>query len=132
MIENVKIVVVDDDPLTRKFCVDTLTFCVNREVKSFYNGFDAWRYLDQPEAAHLIIADANLPDLNGFQLAARVKAAYPERICILMSSIASHEQAAGQAGADVFLAKPFDLKDLFAVVQTYVVGEGISSGLAVK
>jgi CheY-like chemotaxis protein len=112
---------VDDDQLTRDFAVDVLAYSVNREVKSFSNGIDAWNYIRNPESADIILSDIDMPEMDGLELLKRVKREYPQKICILMSSKAAHEAAARQFGADAFIAKPFDINDLFEIVQAFVV-----------
>ena len=111
----------DDDQLTRDFAVDVLAYSVNREVMSFDNGADAWNYIRNPESADIILTDVEMPEMDGLELLKRVKKEYPQKICILMSSKPVHESAARQSGADAFLAKPFDITDLFDIVQAFVV-----------
>jgi DNA-binding NtrC family response regulator len=113
--------VVDDDPMARDFTVDVLAYSVNREVKSFGNGADAWTYIKDPESADIIVSEVDMPQMGGLELLKRVKTEYPKKICILMSSQPGHETAARQSGADAFIAKPFDINDLFDVVQSFVV-----------
>ena len=38
-----------------------------------------------------------------------------------MSGITEYEKQSQQAGAEAFLAKPFEIKDLFNIVQYFVV-----------
>ena len=121
MIENVKIIVVDKDQLVREFTVDVLEFCVNREVVSFDNGSDAWDYIQSPDNAHVIISDAEVPIMNGFDLLKNIKETFPEKICIIMSHDYKNEKVAKELGADAFLAKPFYIDELFELVQQYVV-----------
>jgi CheY-like chemotaxis protein len=121
MIQNVKIVVVDKDKLVRDFTVDVLEFCVNREVLGFDNGGDAWDFIQKPENAHVIIADAELSIMNGFDLLKNIKTEFPEKICIIMSHKYQNEKVAKELGADAFLAKPFYIDELFELVQKYVV-----------
>ena len=121
IIPHVKIAVVDDDRLTRDFAVDVLAYSVNREVKAFDNATDAWAYIRDPESADIIVSDVDMPQMDGLELLKRVKTEYPKKICILMSSQPAHETTARQFGADAFIAKPFDINDLFDVVQTFVV-----------
>ena len=111
----------DDDQLTRDFAVDVLAYSVNREVKSFNNGIDAWDYIKNQESADIIVSDIDMPQMNGLELLERVKKEYPKKICILMSSKPGHENDARQRGADAFIAKPFDINDLFEIVQSFVV-----------
>jgi CheY-like chemotaxis protein len=121
MIQNVKIVVVDKDKLVREFTVDVLEFCVNREVVAFDNGSDAWDYIKSPDNAHVIISDAEVPIMNGFDLLKNIKETFPEKICIIMSHNYKNEKVAKELGADAFLAKPFYIDELFELVQQYVV-----------
>ena len=101
--------------------MDVLAYSVNREVKSFDNATDAWSYIKDPESADIIVSDVEMPQMDGLELLKRVKTEYPKKICILMSNQPAHETAARQFGADAFIAKPFDINDLFDVVQTFVV-----------
>ena len=121
MIQNVKIVVVDQDKLVRDFTVDVLEFCVNREVLAFDNGKEAWDYIQQPEKAHIIISDADIPEMNGFDLLRNIKETFPDKTCILMSHNYKNEKTAQELGVDAFLAKPFYIDELFELVQQYVV-----------
>ncbi len=116
-----KIAVVDDDPLTRDFVVDVLAYSVNREVLSFENGIAAWNYIKNPGSADIVVADVDMPQMSGIELLQKIKNRCPQKICILMSSKSAHENTAQQFGADAFLAKPFDVNDLFEIVQTFVV-----------
>ena len=120
-IPNVKIAVVDDDLLVRDFIVTVLMYCVNRDVLSFDNGLAVWRYIEGNESPDIIITEIDVPGLNGFELMAKFKEKSPDKKCLLMSANPDNEQPARNSGADVFLAKPVSVNDLFRVVQTFVV-----------
>ena len=107
--------------MTRDFAVDVLAYSVNREVRSFNNGIEAWNYIKDPDSADIIVSDIDMPEMDGLELLKRVKKEYPQKKCILMSSKPAHEKDARQFGADAFIAKPFDVNDLFEIVQTFVV-----------
>ena len=98
-----------------------LAYSVNREVKSFDNGSDAWDYINNPQSADIIVSDVDMPEMDGLELLKRVKKEYPEKKCIIMSGIPTNENDARQFGADAFIAKPFGINDLFEIVQTFVV-----------
>jgi len=116
--ESLQALIVDDDRLVRDFTVHTLEFGINRKVTTFDSGFQAWRHLQRhPQQADIIIADANIPDINGLELLERVKHAFPGTRFIVTSSNPDNEQAACRLGADAFLAKPFDVKDLLTIIQ---------------
>ncbi len=117
---ELQVVIVDDDQLVRDFAVHTIEYGTNRKVATFTSGFQAWQYIkNQPEKVDLIIADANIPDMDGLELLAEVKKAFPKKIFIITTSNPLIEQSAHQLGADAFLSKPYDINDLFAIVQKY-------------
>ena len=119
---NVKIVVVDDDKLTRDLMVNALMYCVNRDVLSFENGFSALAYLDADEnSIDIIVSDVDMPEMSGLALLESIKKKWPSKICIIMSENPANEKAASDSGADAFLAKPFKVTDLFKIVQEYIV-----------
>lgn len=121
IIPNVKIAVVGNDPSTRDFAVDVFAYSVNREVVSFNTGTAAWDYINNSKHIDIIVTDVDMPGMDGLELLKRIKNNYPGKICILMSGQPAHENEARQLGADAFLAKPFDINDLFEIVQTFVV-----------
>ena len=111
----------DKDRLAREFTVDVLEFCVNRSVTAFESGSEAWEYIKRNGNPHIVIAEADLPEMDGFELLANIKAKYPEKTCIIMSQTHSHEKRAEELGADAFLAKPFYVDEIFEIVQRYVI-----------
>jgi len=56
------------------------------------------------------------------ELLEKMKDAFPDKICIVMSGNPLNEKPALEAGADGFLAKPFKLRDLFEIVQLFMQG----------
>lgn len=128
-----RVIIVDDDQLLRSFAVHTIEYGTNRKVATFENGFQAWQFIiSQPENVDIIIADANIPDMDGLELLAEVKQAFPEKIFIITTSNPDLEQSASRLGADAFLSKPYDLNDLFAIVQTYIRNEARSRKASLK
>ena len=70
------------------------------------------------QTADLLILDVNLPGENGFSIAQRYRAAYPE-IHIIMLTVrdASAERVTGYGcGADLYIAKPVSPEELCAAV----------------
>jgi DNA-binding NtrC family response regulator len=119
-IQDLHIIIVDDDQLVRDFAVHTIEYGTNRQVATFENGFKAWQFIQStPQKADIIIADANIPDMDGMELLRRVKEAHPGKKFIITTSDPGLESLAGRLGADAFLSKPYDISDLFAVVQQF-------------
>ncbi len=118
-----KILVVDDDKLVKDLTVTALTYCVNREVKSFDDSKKAWQFIQDGGDVDIVISDVDMPDMNGFELMSRVREKHPEIIFIIMSGVAENEKQSQLAGASAFLAKPFEINDLFSIVQFFVVDQ---------
>ena len=125
---NVQIAVVEDDQLVRDFVVDALEFSINRKIHTFDSGFAAWQLIRSAQPIHIVFADIHVPDMDGLELTARIKMERPEIVCILTSGNAADEARAEEAGADVFLLKPYGISDLFALVQTFVADDNDRPG----
>jgi CheY-like chemotaxis protein len=125
IIPNVKIAVVDPDPLTRDFVVNVMMYSVNREVMAFENSAGLKAYLTAGGALDLVLVEIQLPDGNGLDLLDTVRNEHPKTIRVAISSRPGDENRAKQKNVHSFLAKPFTLTDLFAIVQLFVV-EGTS------
>jgi DNA-binding NtrC family response regulator len=117
---NVKIIVVEDEKPILSFMGNALTYCVDREVKTFEDGLAAWNYMKEYTDFDMVISDVEMPQLSGFELLKKMKGCFPDKIFIIMSGDPSNEESALQFGADGFLAKPFKLKDLFEIVQLFM------------
>ncbi len=72
----------------------------------------------------IIILDLMLPDINGYEVLRRLRAARVQTPILILSALASSKREAGikglAIGADDFLAKPFDRRELIARIQTIV------------
>ena len=118
------IVVIDDDRFVRDLTMDTIEYGVNRKVTAFESGLKAWQYIsDHPKDVNVIIADANIPDMDGLELLSELKSAHPEIAVILTTSNPLFEQKACALGADAFLLKPFCIDDLFVLVKQFILDE---------
>ena len=85
------------------------------------NGAEAWQALQQPDAPHLAILDWMMPEMDGPDVVRRVRARQTERppyIILLTSKGEKADIVAGlEAGANDYLAKPFDPGELRARVE---------------
>ncbi len=123
IVPNVKIAVVEHDPLTRDFIVNVMMYSVNREVMAFEDGEGLGAYLQAGGNVDLVLAEIQLPGISGLNLLQSVKGDFPGIVFVMMSANPADETAAAELGADAFLAKPFALQDLFDIIQRFVVGE---------
>ena len=110
------ILLADDDAAIRTVLNQALSRA-GYEVRSTGNAATLWRWVAQGEG-DLIITDVVMPDENAFDLLPRIKRVRPELPIIVMSAQNTFMTAirASERGAYEYLPKPFDLKELVAIV----------------
>ncbi len=110
------ILIADDDAAIRTVLNQALSRA-GYEVRSCGNAATLWRWISQGDG-DLVITDVVLPDENAFDLLPRIKKARPELPILVMSAQNTFMTAirASERGAYEYLPKPFDLKELIAIV----------------
>jgi two-component system nitrogen regulation response regulator GlnG len=110
------ILVADDDAAIRTVLNQALSRA-GYEVRSTGNAATLWRWVSQGEG-DLVITDVVMPDENAFDLLPRIKKVRPELPVVVMSAQNTFMTAirASERGAYEYLPKPFDLKELIAIV----------------
>ena len=110
------ILVADDDSAIRTVLNQALSRA-GYEVRTAGNAATLWRWVTQGEG-DLVITDVVMPDENAFDLLPRIKKFRPELPIIVMSAQNTFMTAirASERGAYEYLPKPFDLKELIAIV----------------
>lgn len=110
-----RILVVDDDPAIRRSLERALTF-EGHSVTCVENGAGAISEAVKPDAYDAVVLDLGLPDIDGLDVTRTIRVAGLDvPILVLTARGAVGDRVAGlDAGADDYLAKPFDLNELFA------------------
>ena len=110
------IVVADDDAAIRTVLNQALSRA-GYEVRLTSNVATLWRWVSRGDG-DLVITDVVMPDGNAFDLLPRIKRARPDLPIIVMSAQNTFMTAirASERGAYEYLPKPFDLKELIAIV----------------
>src|ERR1700754_3384759 len=110
------ILVADDDSAIRTVLNQALSRA-GYEVRWTSNAATLWRWVSQGDG-DLVITDVVMPDGNAFDLLPRIKRVRPELPIIVMSAQNTFMTAikASERGAYEYLPKPFDLKELVAIV----------------
>ncbi len=110
------ILVADDDAAIRTVLNQALSRA-GYEVRSTGNAATLWRWISQGEG-DLVITDVVMPDENAFDLLPRIKKLRPQLPVVVMSAQNTFMTAirASERGAYEYLPKPFDLKELIAIV----------------
>ncbi len=111
-----QILVADDDAGIRTVLNQALTRA-GYEVRATGTVAGLWRWVAAGEG-DLVITDVVMPDDNAFDLLPRIKRVRPELPIIVMSAQNTFMTAikASERGAYEYLPKPFDLRELVAVV----------------
>src|SRR6202171_1867885 len=110
------ILVADDDAAIRTVLNQALSRA-GYEGRSTGNAATLWRWISQGEG-DLVITDVVMPDENAFDLLPRIKKLRPNLPVLIMSAQNTFMTAirASERGAYEYLPKPFDLKELIAIV----------------
>ena len=110
------VLLVDDD----RDLVDVLTYILRREgyeVATAFDGEQGWtRFKDDPP--ELVILDANMPGLDGFEVCKRIREV--SKTPVIMLTARTDETDVVQAlglGADDYITKPFSPRQLVARVK---------------
>jgi two-component system OmpR family response regulator len=116
VLQNASIVVVDDEPDVLSMVSDYL----GRDgyhVRSCASGAELDRAFDKA-SPDLIVLDVNLPDENGISIARRLQATHRVPIVMLTALADTIDRVVGlEVGADDYVTKPFDLRELSARVR---------------
>jgi two-component system, OmpR family, response regulator len=112
-----KILLVEDDERIAESLAEALTD-ENYVVDAATDGQEGWEYI-QAFPYSLVILDVMLPKLDGVTLCQRVRRhSYSMPILMLTAKDTSTDQVIGlDAGADDYVVKPFDLKELMARIR---------------
>ena len=110
------ILVADDDRSIRTV-LDQALGRAGYDVRSTGHAATLWHWVEEAQG-DLVITDVVMPDENGLDLLPRIKRLRPDLPIIVMSAQNTLMTAvkATERGANEYLPKPFDLKELLQVV----------------
>ncbi|MGX9965207.1 nitrogen regulation protein NR(I) [Roseomonas sp. F4] len=110
------ILIADDDRAIRTVLSQALGRS-GYHVRATSSAATLWRWVEDGEG-DLVITDVIMPDENGLDLVPRIRRVRPDLRVVVMSAQSTFSTAlkATQRGAFDYLPKPFDLKELLAVV----------------
>ena len=107
-----KVLVVDDDIVSRMVLMHLVDSCGAYEIVEADDGEDAWNQLQQGLRPAICFCDLRMPRLSGMELLARVKddPALADMRFVLASSANDHATMAqaSSLGAGGYLVKPFE------------------------
>lgn len=80
----------------------------------------------EAQEVDLILLDINLPDIDGYEVARKLRASgkhaltYVPIIAITANALKGDAEMALEAGCDVYMSKPINIRELTARVEAYV------------
>jgi two-component system chemotaxis response regulator CheY len=111
------VLIVDDDAFIRKLIATTLEDVAGFRLVEAADGVQALEAAAE-HRPRIVFLDVDMPRLDGLDACRRLRAR-PElagtRI-VMLTAGSEHERAARDAGADLFLTKPFSPLDLLRLV----------------
>jgi signal transduction histidine kinase len=112
--DDLRILVVDDDRLVRRFMADGLR-SLHYQVMDVDNGEEALKMLDTMRF-DLLVVDFAMPGMNGADLARAAHQKLPDLPVLVVSGYADTGAVEAALGSAPQLRKPFDLAELGAAV----------------
>jgi CheY-like chemotaxis protein len=113
------VLVVDDDPFIRKLIATTLEDVAEFELHEAGDGIEALEVAER-ERPTLVFLDVDMPRLDGISACRRLRENPGTKNTTIVMLTAAHgdtvERNAEEAGADLFLTKPFSPLDLLRLV----------------
>ena len=113
------VLVVDDDPFIRKLIATTLEDVADFELHEAGDGLEAVE-VAQRERPALVFLDVDMPRLGGIDACRELRQREVTQGATIVMLTAAHgdrvEREAEEAGADLFLTKPFSPLDLLRLV----------------
>jgi len=120
----VKILIVEDEKLLAD-SLKTLLESKGFTAEAVYDGENGWEYA-RTGIYDLLILDVMMPGMDGYQLAREVRAKRCSTpILMLTARSGIEDRVAGlNAGADYYLTKPFDTRELLACINALLRRQG--------
>ena len=114
-----RILIAEDELIIRTLLGDVLKKSGFEAIK-VSNGAEAWNLMQQPDAPPLAILDWMMPGLDGLEVVRRIRAkptSRPPYLILLTARDSKVDLVTGlQAGANDYVSKPFDPRELMARV----------------
>jgi two-component system chemotaxis response regulator CheY len=113
------VLIVDDDKFIRKLIATTLEDETRFELHEASDGLEALEVATR-ERPVLVFLDVDMPRMDGIEACRRIREQTESRSATVVMLTAAHgdnvEARAEEAGADLFLTKPFSPLDLLRLV----------------
>ena len=113
-----RIGICEDDPAIRRVVLEALRLTGHEGVAA-HTGGEAVRMFGHDDSLDVLVLDIGLPDADGRDVCQALRSGGQTAPVIFLTALDTvHDKLAGfSAGADDYLAKPFDVKELVARIE---------------
>jgi len=117
-----RVLVVEDDETSYLFLMELLTEFGFVYIDWVDNGKDSISYCRANQEVDLILMDINMPEMNGYEAAKRIKLFNPGLPIIAQTAYAliGDREKALNSGCDDYLTKPIKTDELFEILQKHL------------
>jgi two-component system cell cycle sensor histidine kinase/response regulator CckA len=119
-----RIMVVDDEDAVRRY-TDRVLRAAGYQPVLAANGFEALRLAESMGGVDALVTDLMMPDMNGVELARRLRQGTNELKVLYMSGFCDRivDVEARRTGNEAFLEKPYSIKALEQAVSMLIYGD---------
>ncbi|MBS3777169.1 MAG: PAS domain S-box protein [Bacteroidales bacterium] len=115
------LLIIEDDPTSREYLNEVLN-TLGAGVIFAENGAEGLQAFEKKPSIDLILLDIRLPDINGIEIARRIRE-QNEKVPVIAQTANAMGGDRGkciQAGATDYIAKPTDMEELLAMIIKYI------------
>ncbi|MCA9835267.1 MAG: response regulator transcription factor [Trueperaceae bacterium] len=123
-----RILVVEDDPASHEFLCKFL----KREGHDVLSAMDGGQALEQAAQADMMLLDVMLPVMSGLEVAEAVRHDHPTMPILMLTALSTtDDEVRGlETGADDYITKPYDLRELRARIRALLRRSGLNNELS--
>ena len=117
--EDFKILIIDDEEDLAELCAESFESEGLSNVSFVVSPLDAIKVLED-RSVDVIISDATMPEINGYELYNKVKEMYQDKkylFYFITGSVNIERKEVAELGATGLISKPFDLDELVEQVK---------------
>ena len=118
---NKKVLIVEDYPSNIEYILELLS---HTKIKCFVasNGKNALNLLNEEKLFDIVLMDIGLPDMDGYELAQKLKAIEPKLIIVAQTAFASgsNKDKCLEAGCTDYISKPMSQEKLIEIMKKYI------------
>lgn len=120
---NISILIVDDEEDLGELCAEAFEAEGLTNVSYVTTPQDALKCIGE-RYYHVILSDATMPEISGYDIFAKAKQAYQQNPCLfyfITGSVSIEKKEVMELGATGLIAKPFDLDEMVEIVKRDII-----------